>query len=196
MPFPLLHGTPTTVASYPIPRERTVLDNCGRATEGPRRRARAWAVSRSGRITGGPMGHAQGRECTEHASQAPHEQEESKPAAYERLQWLVPHKRSRATSRRSSSGLYQPGATSRRLSPVGTSSPAASRRHHCMKGSPTVEVYAGPTFAWPELASYCSPPPCRPWTPTTLCFKCFRCFIIMLHVFHLDVAKVYLRCCI
>jgi hypothetical protein len=31
---------------------------------------------------------------------------------------------------------------------------------------------------------------------TTPCFECFRRFNVIFQVFHLDVAKVYLRCCI
>jgi hypothetical protein len=39
----------------------------------------------------------------------------------------------------------------------------------------------------------CDAPPGRPWPPATPCFRRSR---LMFQVFDLDVAKVYLRCCI
>ncbi|EER99470.1 hypothetical protein BDA96_02G340000 [Sorghum bicolor] len=42
---------------------------------------------------------------------------------------------------------HHPGATRRRSQPVGTSSPAAGRRHRGRKMRSAVEVYAGPGFS-------------------------------------------------
>jgi hypothetical protein len=48
----------------------------------------------------------------------------------------------------------------------------------------------------PELASYRIPQPGRPWLSATPCLKCFRRFQLMFQVFHLNVAKVNIGCCI
>jgi hypothetical protein len=56
------------------------------------------------------------------------------------------------------------------------------------------EVYAGPTSPDPSLSATAVPhrPPGRAWPSATLYFRRSR---LMFQVFDLDVAKVYLRCC-
>jgi hypothetical protein len=144
MPFPPLHGTPSLVTPHPIPYEWMALDDCGQAG------AVSMAASsgreqeqENHRSTNRPRRWAQAHRARESSSTS----RRSRPAAYKQLQRLALHKRSHATSRRSSSGHHQPGTTNRRSSPVGTLSPTASRRRHCKRGSLTVVVYAGPMSA-------------------------------------------------
>jgi hypothetical protein len=90
--------------------------------------------------------------------------------------------------------------------PRSTSCPRSHGVHH---GPPKIPRQEGEAcaYAWVytrqlltsprlELASYRRSPLGRPWSPATLCFKCFSCFRLMFQVFHLDVTKVDLQCCI
>jgi hypothetical protein len=49
---------------------------------------------------------------------------------------------------------------------------------------------------WSKLVGYPSSTTSRPWSPVMLRFKYFRRFRFMFQMFHLDIAKVDLRCCI
>jgi hypothetical protein len=65
------------------------------------------------------------------------------------------------------------------------------------KGRPTyAELFILDVPFEPKLAGYRSPQSGRPWLPATPCLKCFRHFQLMFQVFHLNVTKVDLGCCI
>jgi hypothetical protein len=83
--------------------------------------------------------------------------------------------------------------------------PPSTTRHHghgvhrVRKGrpAPTPGCTLGSSRRPPDLSLLATVVPHQVGTlsPTTLCFKCFMRFRLMFQVFHLDVAKVNLRCC-